>query len=89
MATAQANGIEIEFDTFGDPKSPSLLLIMGLGVQMIAWPEEVCAELADAGFFVIRYDNRDTGLSTKFDSYGIPNLFAGMIGDASTAAYSL
>ena len=89
MATARSNGIELEFDTFGDPKSPALLLIMGLGAQMIAWPKVICNELAAMGFFVIRFDNRDCGLSTKFDSFGIPDLFAGMRGDASAAAYSL
>ncbi|NNN18486.1 MAG: alpha/beta hydrolase [Acidimicrobiaceae bacterium] len=89
MAKAQANGIEIEFDTFGNQANPALLLIMGLGVQMIAWPEAACRQLAEFGLFVIRFDNRDCGLSTKFDSFGLPNIFAGMAGDTSSAAYTL
>lgn len=89
MTKAQANDIEIEFDTFGDPGNPAIILIMGLSVQMIAWPETICNELADSGFCVVRFDNRDCGLSTKFDSFGVPNIFAGVAGDASTAAYSL
>jgi pimeloyl-ACP methyl ester carboxylesterase len=67
MARAQANGIEIEYETFGDESNPTLLLVMGLGAQLIAWPDDFCEQLADRGFFVIRYDNRDVGLSTKFD----------------------
>jgi len=67
MPRAKANGVEIEYDTFGDPAAPALLLVMGLGAQMIAWDEELCERLVERGFFVIRYDNRDIGLSTKFD----------------------
>ncbi|MDA8080822.1 MAG: alpha/beta hydrolase [Actinomycetota bacterium] len=89
MTKAQANGIDIEFDVFGDRENPAIILIMGLGAQMIAWPVKMCNELAESGFFVVRFDNRDCGLSTKFDSFGVPNIFAGMAGDASTAAYSL
>lgn len=89
MAKAEVDNIEIEFDTFGDPRSPALVLVMGLATQMIAWPESVCSEFANAGFFVVRFDNRDCGLSTKFDSYGVPNIFAGLAGDGSTAPYSL
>jgi pimeloyl-ACP methyl ester carboxylesterase len=61
---APANGIEIAYDTFGNRGDPAILLIMGLGTQMIAWPEFFCQDLADAGFFVIRFDNRDVGHST-------------------------
>lgn len=89
MTKANLDSVEIEFDTFGDPSKPCLLLVMGLGVQMIAWPEEVCQELAGGGFFVVRFDNRDCGLSTKFENAGVPNLFAGLMGDSSTAAYTL
>ncbi len=70
MTSAAANGITIEYETFGDPTSPPVLLIMGLGGQLIMWDEDFCTALADAGFFVIRYDNRDVGLSTWFD--GVP-----------------
>jgi pimeloyl-ACP methyl ester carboxylesterase len=60
--------IEIEYETFGDPEDPPLLLVMGLGSQMVSWDEEFCEGLVDRGFFVIRFDNRDVGLSTKIDS---------------------
>jgi pimeloyl-ACP methyl ester carboxylesterase len=59
-----ANGIDIAYETFGDPAQPPLLLVMGLGAQMLAWPDDLCRELADAGHHVIRFDNRDVGLST-------------------------
>ena len=65
MPKAHVNGIEIEYDTFGDPSSKPLLLVMGLGGQMIAWVDEMCEGLANQGFFVIRFDNRDVGFSTN------------------------
>ncbi len=77
-ARARANGIELCYDTFGDANSPALLLIMGLASQMIAWPDEFCALLAARGYRVIRFDNRDIGLSTSFDSAGVPNIGAAM-----------
>jgi pimeloyl-ACP methyl ester carboxylesterase len=61
---APANGLSLCYDTFGDPKAPPLLLIMGLGAQMILWDEEFCSQLAARGFWVIRFDNRDIGRST-------------------------
>ena len=73
-ATAKANGIEIVYDMFGDPDKPPLLLIVGLGQQMIAWDEEFCGQIAARGYRVIRFDNRDTGLSTKLDEAGVPNM---------------
>ncbi len=62
-----ASGIELEYDTFGDPDDPAVLLVMGFTAQMIAWQEGFCRRLADHGRHVIRFDNRDCGLSTKFD----------------------
>ena len=59
--------IELEYDTFGDKKNPALVLIMGFGAQMVAWDEGFAQLLADRGFFVVRFDNRDVGLSTKLD----------------------
>ena len=79
MARARANGIELCYDTFGDASAPPLLLIMGLASQMIAWPDEFCAALAARGYRVIRFDNRDIGLSTSFDSAGVPNIGAAMV----------
>jgi pimeloyl-ACP methyl ester carboxylesterase len=61
------NGIELEYDTFGSPDDPTLLLIMGFSAQMTAWDEKFCQLFADAGLFVVRFDNRDCGLSTKLD----------------------
>lgn len=62
-----SNGIEIEYETFGNPEDPPLLLVMGLGAQLLAWDIELCESFVDRGFFVIRYDNRDVGLSTKIE----------------------
>ena len=74
MTQVQANGIEIEYDTFGTGTGRPLVLIMGLGTQMIAWPDAFCRKLADHGHFVVRFDNRDTGLSAKMDHAGVPNV---------------
>lgn len=68
----EANGIELVYDTFGRPTDPPILLIMGLGAQMVAWHDDFCARLAGRGYYVIRYDNRDVGLSTKMS--GMPNV---------------
>ncbi|RZA31686.1 MAG: alpha/beta hydrolase [Lysobacteraceae bacterium] len=74
MPTLNANGIRIAFDTAGDPKAPPLLLVHGLGMQLTAWPDEFVEGLVELGFYVIRFDNRDCGLSTKFDQAGVPRL---------------
>lgn len=74
MARTKANGIEIEYEAFGDKKDPTILLIMGLGGQLTLWPESFCAGLAGKGFHVVRYDNRDVGLSTDFGSWGVGDL---------------
>ncbi|MBN2391096.1 MAG: alpha/beta hydrolase [Anaerolineae bacterium] len=74
-ARVQANGIELVYDTFGDPEAIPLLLIAGLGDQMLAWHEGFCSQLAARGYWVIRFDNRDAGLSTKFDHAGTPAFF--------------
>ena len=74
MPNLQANNLTIEYETFGDPQGRPLLLVMGLGAQMIAWDEDFCGRLADAGHFVIRYDNRDTGLTSRFHESGEPDL---------------
>jgi pimeloyl-ACP methyl ester carboxylesterase len=69
-----ANGIRIEYDTFGSRDAEPLLLIMGLGAQMIAWAEEFCEMLAGRGHYVVRFDNRDVGLSEKIESAGVPDV---------------
>ncbi|MFX0062347.1 MAG: alpha/beta fold hydrolase [Candidatus Hermodarchaeota archaeon] len=73
-AYVTANNIEICYDTFGDPSTMPILLISGLGAQMLSWEERFCQQLAKEGYWVIRFDNRDAGLSTKFDKAGVPNL---------------
>lgn len=92
-AVVRANGIELTYDTFGDAKAPPMVLVMGLASQMIAWDEEFCAALAALGFRVIRFDNRDIGLSTRLDHLGMPNvaqlLLAHMAGQPARAAYTL
>jgi pimeloyl-ACP methyl ester carboxylesterase len=70
---AQVGDVELCYETFGDSQDPALLLIMGLGTQMLAWHEDFCGELASQGFFVIRYDNRDCGRSTRFDKVPPPS----------------
>ena len=89
MPHATANGIQIEYDTFGDASSPALLLVMGAGGQMILWEAGFCEGLAKKGLFVIRFDNRDCGLSTKFEEAGIPDMMAAMEGKPIRTAYSL
>jgi pimeloyl-ACP methyl ester carboxylesterase len=69
-----ANGIKLAYEEFGEPSDPVILLIMGLGTQMIAWPESFCRDLADRGFRVIRFDNRDIGLSEKMEGARIPGV---------------
>jgi pimeloyl-ACP methyl ester carboxylesterase len=89
---APANGIEIAYETHGDPGDEPLLLVMGLGAQLIAWPLELCEALVDRGFFVIRYDNRDTGLSTLFPSAGgdfMTSFAAALQGAVVEAPYTL
>lgn len=72
MAQLQVNGLKIEYDTFGAENADPLLLIMGLGTQMTAWSPDFCNALADHGHYVVRFDNRDIGLSTKFHDVKAP-----------------
>jgi len=72
-ATVAANGIEIAYETFGAASDAPILLVMGLGSQMLAWPDELCADLAARGYFVIRFDNRDVGLSTHLRELSSPS----------------
>ena len=92
-AKAAANGIELCWDSFGDRGKPPLLLIMGLAAQMIAWDDEFCAQLARRGYWVVRFDNRDIGLSTRFDAAGLPDVpaafMAAMQGRPVQAPYLL
>lgn len=74
MPQVKANGISLEVERYGDPTNPPLLLIMGLGAQLTLWPIELVEALVARGYHVIRYDNRDIGLSTKFTEHGVPNV---------------
>ena len=88
----RANGIDLCYGTFGDPSGEPLLLVMGLGAQLTAWPVELCESLVDRGFFVVRYDNRDVGLSTKFDTFAgefLPTFLAAREGTPVEVPYLL
>lgn len=88
MARAHVNGIDLEYESFGDSGAAPLLLVMGLSSQMIEWDDGLCAMLADRGFRVTRFDNRDVGLSTKLDALGTPDLISIIAGEAAPP-YSL
>lgn len=93
MPTAIRDEIELEYDVFGSARDEPLLLIMGLGAQMLLWDEAFCEQLASRGHFVIRYDNRDVGLSTWLDELGLPNMMdlfaAGQRGEEVKPPYTL
>jgi pimeloyl-ACP methyl ester carboxylesterase len=89
MPSVAANGINIEYTTTGDPDHPPLLLVMGLGAQLIAWDDEFVEALARRGFYVIRYDNRDVGRSTWFDDAGVPDIAAIVGGEEPVPIYLL
>ena len=76
MPKAHSNGIEIEYAVFGEPKARPLLLMRGLGTQMIQWHPSFCEMLADAGHRLVIFDNRDAGLSTHLHDAGVPQLGA-------------
>ncbi|GAA5233654.1 alpha/beta fold hydrolase [Verticiella sediminum] len=91
-----ANGLKLAYDTFGDADAQPLVLIMGLGTQMIAWDEAFCEQLAARGYRVIRFDNRDVGRSTYLDAAGLPDIgqllartLAGFAIDAASVPYTL
>jgi pimeloyl-ACP methyl ester carboxylesterase len=86
---APANGIELAYQEMGDPDGEPLLLIMGLATQMIAWEEGFCELLAERGFRVVRFDNRDIGHSAKIDSAGVSSRLDVMLGRRASAPYFL
>lgn len=90
--------VELAYESFGDPGSPAVLLVMGLGSQMIFWPDALCEALAEAGYHVIRFDNRDCGRSSILDHHeppSVPRVLAGeleapyLLGDMATDAVGL
>ena len=89
MPRAHRDGVELEYETVGDQGGRPLLLVQGLGAQLTSIEDGLCQELAGRGFLVIRYDNRDAGLSTWFDDAGPVDLAAIWGGDHSTLAYTL
>lgn len=83
------SGIDIVYERLGDPAHPPVFLIMGGGAQMYAWPDEFCDELIKRNLQIVRFDNRDSGLSTHFSNAPIPDFNAVMKGDFSTVPYTL
>lgn len=75
-AVARVNGLELVYDAFGAADAVPVLLIGGLGAHMIHWEDEFCLQLAGRGYRVIRYDNRDIGLSSKLEQLGVPDIAA-------------
>jgi pimeloyl-ACP methyl ester carboxylesterase len=86
---ASVGELEICYETFGSPDDPALLLVMGLGTQMIGWPDDFCEALAARGLHVIRYDNRDIGRSTHFRRQRPPTIKQLLLRDKAAASYSL
>jgi len=74
MSQTTANGVTLEYETYGEKSNPALLLVMGLGAQLTLWPIELVEALVARGFYVIRHDNRDIGLSAKFTEAGVPDI---------------
>jgi pimeloyl-ACP methyl ester carboxylesterase len=93
MPHVTANNIRIEYETFGEASSPACLLIAGNGAQLLFWDADFCRKLAETGLCVIRFDNRDAGLSTKFEEAGIPDMMAmiqaAMAGQPVESSYTL
>ena len=82
MPTADLNGLELCYESLGADDAPTCLLVMGLGAQLNVWPEGLVTELLDRGFRVVRFDNRDVGLSTK-TSGPVPDLASLMAANAA------
>jgi pimeloyl-ACP methyl ester carboxylesterase len=82
------DGVELCYETFGDPEAPAMLLTMGLATQMLGWHEDLCRELADRGFHVIRFDNRDCGRSQRMNG-SVPSLLQLLRRDKRAASYTL
>jgi pimeloyl-ACP methyl ester carboxylesterase len=87
--TCTVGDVELCYERFGDPANPALLLVMGLGTQMLGWDEELCAILAERGFHVVRFDNRDIGRSTKLSHLAPPTLRQLVLRDRRAAGYTL
>lgn len=86
---ADAGDVELAYETFGDRADTPILLVMGLATQMLGWPDEFCAGLAERRHFVVRFDNRDVGLSTHLFDASPGDFMAAVQGDTSSASYTL
>jgi len=86
---ARVGDLDLAYETFGDAGDPPVLLVMGLATQMIGWPDDFCAGLAARGHFVVRFDNRDIGLSTHLHSARAADVLAVLAGDTSSVPYAL
>jgi pimeloyl-ACP methyl ester carboxylesterase len=87
--TVDAGQVSLAYETFGSPDDPPMVLVMGVASQMIVWPDRFCQALADEGFHVVRFDNRDIGLSTHLDELGVPDMVALLTGQSKEAPYVL
>jgi pimeloyl-ACP methyl ester carboxylesterase len=85
----KANRLELEYESFGESSAPLMVLVSGFSQQLLAFDEVFCSQLAARGFRVVRFDNRDTGLSTKLEGAPPPKVFAILSGDESSVAYSI
>ncbi len=88
-SSCRVGDIDIAYETFGDPADPALLLVMGLATQMVAWQDDFCTELADRGFHVIRFDNRDVGRSTALRHLPVPTTRQLVLRSKQAAGYTL
>jgi pimeloyl-ACP methyl ester carboxylesterase len=88
-SVCRVGDVDIAYETFGDPADPALLLVMGLGTQMLGWHEDLCAEIASRGFHVIRYDNRDVGRSTALRDLPVPTIRQLVMRSKRAAGYTL
>jgi pimeloyl-ACP methyl ester carboxylesterase len=89
MPQAKANNLSLEYESYGSKSREAVLLIQGMSAQLIHWPLELCHELVDRGYRVVRFDNRDVGLSTKLEKAGVPNLLPGFRVKAAAPPYTL
>jgi pimeloyl-ACP methyl ester carboxylesterase len=89
IGRARAGAVELAYETFGEPSGSPLVLIMGLAMQMLAWPDELCRLLAERGLYVVRFDNRDIGLSTHLHDAPRADVMAAFRGDTRSATYTL
>jgi pimeloyl-ACP methyl ester carboxylesterase len=89
VPTIRANGVDLCYEAHGDEADPALLLIHGHGAQLIAWHDDLVDALVGLGHYVVRFDNRDAGLSTHLDELALPDVFAIVDGDRSTVPYTI